>query len=1050
MTKHMIQASRRRAHLPASAAVTALVLMFGMTCESAWAAEPTPPARYRIDQPAQPLGDSLRAIAAKTGVSVLFDPVAVGDRRSRPVSGQLSAAEAIAQAVQGSGLQAIVMPDGSIVVRGASSSDGSASRPLSAADSAGEAGASGASGWTASSAAAAGAGASVGTARGAQIAADPANGGSKGAGDGASDDGTPGGAEAVTSLSRVEVTGSRLKRIDADGPTPVNVYTKADIDRSGQPSLERFISSLNEASVSPGEGGLGSTTGQGSVQLRGLPLGSTLVLINGRRVQAVGSSSGNFFNLNLIPMAAVERVEIVPVGSSAVYGGDALAGVVNIILKKSVEGVVLDAHATTGAGTGDRAVSLATGGRDQAGSYLVLGAYSKTEPLSMSERGFFRDADYRRFGGADTRSRSCSPGTVSSASGANLPGLNSSFAGLPVLGEGVVPTVGSFAATAGQANLCNSAANGHGTALVHGSENFALHAAGERQFGANWSLFGEVTLARDRLRAEQSGLLLSNVLVPASNPYNPFGEAVRVTTRLGAVNGAETFSRDTDFKRLLVGARAELGAGWDAEASVSTTRDDGDRIFANTVVNSAARTAALAAASPGAALNPFTNGRAASDEVLRAIWTDSLRDNHGRKDQFSAFVRGPVVTLPTGPVDLIAGAEGARDRYLSITPGTYNIGGSRTNSAVYGEARVPLWRAGAADRSGVERGVDGGMDSGPSRDAAVLTLAARRDHYSDFGSAGTYQAGLEVRPTRTTLVRASTATSFKPPTLLQTHINDETFTTDDFGLVDPARGNAPIVGREVLRTANAALGPEKGRAYSLGGVWEPEWAGGTRLALTAWRVKINGLISLPWPQVFLDNEALFPGLVVRGASVGGLPGEVTRVLATEVNFGGVDTAGADMELTHAWRAAGAKWTMSASATRTTRYEVVVAPNAPVENRLARRATDFWSPKWKGRVFAGVDHGSWSLGLTGRYLGAYRDMAPSERSLGNRWVYDLAATLDLRRAGMRLPGVKSAQVGVSVVNLGNQLPEFVAASPYYDLTQADWRGRYANLHVSVNW
>ncbi|WP_431261858.1 TonB-dependent receptor plug domain-containing protein [Roseateles chitinivorans] len=113
------------------------------------------------------------------------------------------------------------------------------------------------------------------------------------------------------------------------------------------------------------------------------------MLINGRRVQAVGSSSGNFFNLNLIPMAAVERVEIVPVGSSAVYGGDALAGVVNIILKKSVEGVVLDAHATTGAGTGDRAVSLATGGRDQAGSYLVLGAYSKTEPLSMSERGFF-------------------------------------------------------------------------------------------------------------------------------------------------------------------------------------------------------------------------------------------------------------------------------------------------------------------------------------------------------------------------------------------------------------------------------------------------------------------------------------------------------------------------------------------------------------------------------------------------------------------------------------------------------------------------------------
>src|SRR5204863_4851313 len=115
--------------------------------------------------------------------------------------------------------------------------------------------------------------------------------------------------DAPHQLTRVEVTGSRLKRIDADGPAPVNVYTRADIDQSGQPSLERFLSSLSEASVSPGEGGVGATTGQGSVQLRGLPLGSTLVLINGRRVQAVGSSSGNFFNLNLIPLAAVERVE---------------------------------------------------------------------------------------------------------------------------------------------------------------------------------------------------------------------------------------------------------------------------------------------------------------------------------------------------------------------------------------------------------------------------------------------------------------------------------------------------------------------------------------------------------------------------------------------------------------------------------------------------------------------------------------------------------------------------------------------------------------------
>jgi iron complex outermembrane recepter protein len=990
-------------------AIVALFLSCGLAC----ATEPTSPVRYRIEQPAQSLSESLRAIARQTGVSVLFDPVAVGGRKSRAVSGQLTAADAISRALEGSGLEPVVMPDGSIVVRAAASAGGSpASAPV-------------------------GAGAAASQLSGIRVAADggtvrpvPA------ASEAALEEGSGSAQEAgvPTALSRVEVTGSRLKRIDADGPAPVNVYTRADIDRSGQPTLERFISSLNEASISPGEGGLGPTTGQGSVQLRGLPLGSTLVLINGRRVQAVGSSSGNFFNLNLIPMAAVERVEIVPVGSSAVYGGDALAGVVNVILKKSMDGVALDARLASGAGTGDGNVSLGTGGQGRLGSYLILGSYSKTKPLTMAEREFFQDADYRRFGGVDARARFCSPGTVTNVATSNLPGLNSRFAAIPATGEPL--TVASFSGTSGQANLCSSLANGHGTALVHGTESRALHVAGEGLLGDAWSVFGEVTHVNDRLRAEQSGILLNNVLVPATNPYNPFGVAVRVTTRLGLENGAETFARDTRFTRALIGVRGELGSGWDLEASVSTTRDDGERHLIDTTANVPARTAALATSSTAAALNPFAVGRAANDDVLRSIWSDSIREAHGRKDQASAFVRGSVMTLPSGSVDLIAGLETARDRYKTLTPGSFDIGGTRSNSAAYGELRVPLWRTAAAN--------------GPSWEMSALTLAARRDRYSDFGSAATYQAGLEFRPTRTTLLRASTATSFKPPTLLQTHVDDQTYTTEDFGLLDPARGNAPIAGGVVLRATNPNLQPEKGRAYSVGAVWEPESAVGTRLAATAWRVRIDGLIALLWPQVVLDNEALFPGFITRAPAAGGVPGPVSQVFYSEVNFGGVNTAGADLEVSHAWKADGTKWTLSASATRTTRYDVSVVPGAPVEHRLARRAIDYWAPKWKGRLFAGVDRGSWSLGLTGRYLGGYMDAAPSERSLGNRWVYDLAANLDLQRLGLRVPGVKEARLSLAVANLTNRLPRFVDASPYYDVTQGDWRGRYSSLRLSVNW
>ena len=146
------------------------------------------------------------------------------------------------------------------------------------------------------------------------------------------------------------------------------------------------------------------------------------------------------------------------------------------------------------------------------------------------------------------------------------------------------------------------------------------------------------------------------------------------------------------------------------------------------------------------------------------------------------------------------------------------------------------------------------------------------------------------RPARTLLLRASAATSFKPPTLLQTNVPDQSFPTEAFGLVDPARGNEPVVGGEVVRSTNPALGPERGKAYALGAVWEPDGLLGTRFGLTGWKVRINDLIGLAFPQVLVNNEGLFPGVVTRGPASGGGPGPITRVLWGEVNYGAVDTS----------------------------------------------------------------------------------------------------------------------------------------------------------------
>lgn len=1014
-----------RQGLPAAAVFRVRCLLVGaMTVlgygqpGGASAAETPPPLTYVIEQPAQPVAEALRSIARQTGASVLFDPGVVNGRMSRAVSGRMSAAEAISRALGGSGLTADVMKDGAIVVKpvpppapvgvGASAPAGARSMP----------------------------GGVPPTGSAGQVPARLAQGSSSSV---PSRDRPPPAVAGThqPDLQKIEVTGSRLRRIAAEGPAPVNTYGREEIEKSGQPTLERFLSSLSEVSVGAGEGSFGATGGQGTVQLRGLPLGSTLTLINGRRVQAVGSSSGNYFNLNLIPLSAVERVEVLPVGSSAVYGGDALAGVVNVILRKATDGLALDAQLGSTKGSGDGSLSLATGGTGESGSFLLLGSYARRSPLTMAERAFFRDADYRRYGGTDQRTRTCAPGTVSSASGANLPGLSSSFAAIPVGPAGRSPTAADFVATSGVANLCSGQTTGNGYSLIHGSETLGMHASGERQLAGSWSVFGELTRTEDRLWADEAAFALNNVLVPASNAYNPFGVDVRVTGVLGAENGLQAFERRTTFTRAVMGARGDLGGGWDFEVTGSTSRDSGESRTSGVNANAAARAAALASASADAALNPFTTGRAASDQVLRAVWPESLRINHGKRDQLAAFARGTLLSLPAGPLEAIAGVEVGRDSFESSIPGTLSIAADRAQRAAYAELRAPLLRS--------------TPQTGAAWDLAALTVAARRDRYSDFGSAGTYQAGLEIRPARTLLLRASGATSFKPPTLVQTNVPDQRFPTEAFGLVDPARGGQPVVGGEVIRATNPGLGPERGRAYALGAVWEPDGSLGTRMGVTAWRVRIKDLIGLAYPQALVNNEGLFPGVVTRGPSAGSGPGAITRVLWGEVNYGEVDTGGVDLEASHAWKGVGGTWTLAAGATRTREYRVVLSPSAPAEDRLGRRFYDFWSPAWKGRLAAGFKQGSWGLSVTSRYVGAYKDMGTSTRGLGNAWTHDLSASLDLLRLGLvSNSSVKGATVSLGIVNVTDRQPEFVETSPFYDPTQSDWRGRYASARLSLTW
>ncbi len=978
---------------------------------AAGATETPSPVRYAIHQPAQPLADALTAISRQTGRSLLFNPVLVDGRTARAISGQMSAEEAIARLLHGTGL-VLEARAGALVVRAAPALTPAGGQPASSSLSP-------PTHFRRVAAAGAEQLAQVAT----PTVSDAGPAGAAGAAAGAPAEGP-----------KVEVTGTRLKRVEGETALPVNVYTRAEIEKSGQSSLSQFLAGLNEVSMGQGEGAFsGTAQGQGTVQLRGLPLGSTLVLINGRRVHPVGNSNAAFFNLNLIPLAAVERVEVVPVGSSAVYGGDALAGVVNIILRESIDGLSMSANLSSGRGFGDGGIAIGAGQSGELGGWMVLASLAKATPLETSERAFFRDADYRRFGGVDARERACSPGTVTSTTSANLPGLDSTFAGIPT-STGPL-TIQSFAATAGQANLCTAFTNASAASLLHATESMGVHASGHRLLSGSLTAFGELTLVHEETRADGLGLNLNNVLVPATNPHNPFGVPVRVTARLGPDNGHEAYTRQTDFLRLLTGLRGSIGTSWDFEGTASISRDKGQRLLWNNIAAPAARADALATTDLSLSLNPFTAGRAASDEVLDGIWSNHVRDTFGRKIVASGFARGPLIELPAGAVEAIIGGEVAGEDFRNLQVGV-NTDASRRTRAVYGELRAPLWVTDAA-------GAEGAWTR------AALTVAARRDAYSDAGSANTYQAGLELRPARALLLRASAATSFKPPTLFQTNIEEQLVPLVGLRMVDPLRGNEPVTG-EGTRQSNKGLRPETGKAYALGAIWEPDATPGTRLGVTAWDVRIVDLIGFMVPQAIVSNESLFPGFITRAPMLQGVPGQITAMTLAETNFGFVQTQGLDLEVARSWRGPVGRWSLGASATRTMKYDVSIAPGLPVGERVGRRFGDHWAPKWKARLSVGFDSGAWSVGLTSRYLSSYKDLEPSDRSLGGQWMHDLSARLDLKSLGLELGAARAASLSMGIINLSNRLPEYASGSPYVDPSQGDWRGRFSSLRLSVDW
>ena len=818
---------------------------------------------------------------------------------------------------------------------------------------------------------------------------------------------TQAGAEQTS--QEIIVTGTRLRR--AAIGQDVHVYERQRIEESGQSTVTDFLNTLPEVSLNSVESTYLGTT----ARLRGAIPGSALVLINGRRSQDVtgGVATVGFFDLNTIPLAFVQRIEVLPTGSSAIYGGDALAGVVNIVLRPDFTGITAEAGYKFANDTDERVFSGGAGWSSGPFSVSILGSYSDRSPLFGRERDITANPDYRRFGGPNLGNQFYGvPANITSVSG-NLPGLSSSFAAVPVGSSGIGLTPSDFIPTAGTQNT------GYYTSyasLIPESHRGGLFVSANYLLDSGVELFAELLWSKYKLNSVAFPDFLQLANVPASNAFNPFGTAVRVS---GVVQGAENLSRltfDEDYLRPLIGARGEL-QNWYWELTALNSRDEGSGTYYGQP-NATLLNAALASSDPSTALNPFIDGPMGSPALLASIYSSTLPTPYESDATIvDGFVRGPLLELPAGSLDAVFGGEYERNHLER------GVRASREANAVFTELRAPLLAATNAQ--------------GERRELLAVQIAARYDDYSDFGAQGTWQTGFEFRPFEGILLRGTHATAFRPPTLYNLAAPLSAFPTT---VTDPRRSGETVVVQGETG-GNPHLDPTTGTSDTLGIAWSPRESG-LNISATWWRLRIDGGANLPAAQYIVNNEGIFPGRVIRAAAAPGGVGQIISIDRTYVNFGTMHESGIDANVDWTFSTGLGDFTPAIAATYMTEFEGASTPGAQVVSRLSRANNDgIFAPRWKGAAsVTWTPNAPVRLSFTGRYIGRYLDYTPS-RTIGNVWYYDASLEVDLVRAlGIERPPLGGVKLLVSGTNLADTLPTYSTYFRGYDVSNYDLVGR----------
>ena len=852
------------------------------------------------------------------------------------------------------------------------------------------------------------------------------------------------GQTSTQSLDRVEVTGSLIKRIESEVALPVTSISATELQSAGVTNAEQVLRTItqNNAGGAVTSGSVSGNNGGASyASLRALGAQRTLVLLNGKRI--VNNPNGTVaVDLNTLPTAALERVEVLQDGASSTYGTDAIAGVINYITRKQYQGISVG---------GEMQLPEEGGGEIYLGSLLggygnlatqgwnVFGAfnYRKQQPLQGNERDFM-ESSYIPSKGFDGTSPTTFPGnytqtgTINTATNPYVPGC------FPPSSIRV-----------GNNSFC-SADTQLWTQVIPDQEQYSGFLRGSLALGANNTLaleyfYSQNTVTSMIAPAPEGGLTMRNnnpyypgngitpITNPALNPANPISVGWRTT-----VLGPRQTEIQNDTQRAVLSLDGNA-MNWDYSANLLWSNAKVQSQFLQGYGNRSALNNGMSGANGAPFLNPFGPQSAAGQAYMFAnTVTGVIQDIDGTLWSLNGVASTSFGKLDGGPMALALAAE---YRSEDNTFKTDTAKSSQTTSS--GLAGAAPLREG--DRNVWAVALEMNF---PVLKTLDIGFSIRYDDYSDFG--GTTNPKIQARwqPFQQLLVRGSYNTGFAAPTLAQLYApNSTTFTGGRYndpvlcpnGVPNVAAGAVQSrdcgIQFQQLQGGNEQLQPEESDAWTIGFILQPtpEFSFG----LDYWDYKVTSNLGVLGETTIFGDPSKYGNLFVRcsaapasrTATIPGcqIPGgdPLAYIVNTNQNLGDTKTTGIDGTVT--WNTRPQEWgtfSLGIRGTYILKYEFQVEQNGQWFNPVGNFNANFGGPvlRYQQVTNFGWQWGPWSAALWNRYQSGYFDQNPAssvqpafrQNTVGAWSVWNLSGTWT---------GYKGLTLQAGVLNLLNNDPPY---------------------------